>query len=123
MDRVGFLGLPGSGKTAWGDWEHFINYTNSLIPIASRPVANIMGLGATIAEIIIAICLLAGFKTKLAALGAALITLTFALCMILASGISAPFQYPVFVFTGGALLLSTLEQFKWSLDMYINKSS
>ncbi|WP_291143822.1 DoxX family protein [Flavobacterium sp. UBA7680] len=121
MDRIGLMGLPGSGKVAWGDWEHFIDYTNTLIPFASRSVANIFGLTATIAEVIIGICLIAGLKIKLAALGAALITATFAVFMIFASGIGAPFQYPVFVFTGGALLLSTLDNFKWSLDTYINK--
>ncbi|SEO19633.1 DoxX protein [Flavobacterium sp. CF108] len=121
MDRIGLMGLPGSGKAAWGDWEHFINYTNTLIPFASRSVANIFGLTATLAEVIIGICLITGLKIKLAALGAALITVTFAAFMIFASGIGAPFQYPVFVFTGGALLLSTIDNFKWSLDTYINK--
>jgi uncharacterized membrane protein YphA (DoxX/SURF4 family) len=121
MDRIGLMGPPGSGKAAWGDWEHFINYTNTLIPFASRAVANIFGFTATIAEVIIGICLITGLKIKLAAIGAALITVTFAVFMIFASGIGAPFQYPVFVFTGGALLLSTLDNFKWSLDNYINK--
>lgn len=121
MDRIGYMGAPGSGKVAWGDWEHFINYTNILLPFLNRTAANIMGSAATIAELAIGICLLIGFKIKLASIGAALITFTFAVCMIAASGIGAPFQYPVFVFTGAALVLSGLDNFKWSMDNYITK--
>lgn len=121
MDRMGYMGTPGSGKVAWGDWEHFVNYTNTLLPFLNRTLANIMGAGATIAEVIIGICLLFGFRIKLASIGAALITFTFAVCMIGASGIGAPFQYPVFVFTGAALVLSGLDNFKWSLDNYKTK--
>lgn len=121
MDRIGYLGANGSGKVSWGDWQHFIDYTNSLLPFINRTGANIMGSIATIAEVIIGICLFAGIKIKLASIGAALITFTFAVCMIGASGIGAPFQYPVFVFTGAALVLARLDNFKWSLDNYINE--
>ncbi|MNR64755.1 hypothetical protein D3C85_1875070 [compost metagenome] len=58
---------------------------------------------------------------RLAATAAAILTFIFAVCMIAASGIGAPFQYPVFVFTGAALVLAGLDNFKWSLDNYINK--
>jgi hypothetical protein len=35
--------------------------------------------------------------------------------------IGAPFSYPVFVFTGGALVLSGIDHYKWSIDNYIQK--
>lgn len=118
MDRLGLMGPYGSGKVTWGDWKHFIYYTNTLVPFASRPIANIMGLLATIAEAVFGICLVIGFRIKEAALGAGILTLAFGLCMAIFLGLSAPFSYPVFVFTGGALVLSGLDHYRWSIDNY-----
>ncbi|PKB17607.1 DoxX family membrane protein [Flavobacterium sp. 5] len=116
MDRIGWIDKPGSTKVAWGDWTHFIDYTNSLMPFLGRSAANVMGFTASLAEATIGICLLLGFKIKLASLGGALITLSFAICMMATQGIYAPFQYPVFVFTGACLVLSRLDNYKWSFD-------
>lgn len=116
MDRLGVFGGPGTPNVAWGDWSHFIDYTHTLMPFLSRSLANIMGLVATLAEGIFGICLILGFKTRLVATGSALLTAFFAVFMIISLGIAAPFNYPVFVFTGGALVLATLPSFKWSID-------
>jgi len=116
MDRLGFLGKLGTGMVNWGDWEHFINYTNSLVPYLSRPLANLFGYIATIAEALFGGCLLVGYKIRYAALGTAILTFIFAICMATSYGISAPFKYPVFVFTGAALTLSGLTSFRWSID-------
>ena len=122
MDRVGLLGPPGSGAS-WGDWKHFVDYTNTLIPFASRQVANVASIFATLGELIFGIMLIVGFRIKEAGLGAALLTLAFGLCMAIFLSISAPFNYPVFVFTGGALVLSGLDRHKWSIDDYLDKKS
>jgi uncharacterized membrane protein YphA (DoxX/SURF4 family) len=119
LDRLGFMGAPGSGKAAWGDWSHFVAYTHQLMPFTSLSTANIAGLIATIAEVILGICLIIGFKTKWMGLGAALITFTFAVFMIASLGLAAPFNYPVFVFTGAGLLLSTQHSFRWSIDALV----
>lgn len=120
LDRLGFMGAPGSAQVAWGDWQHFVDYTHTLIPFAGPGVAQAAALSATIAEVVLGLCLIAGFKTRWMGLGTAVITLTFALFMIASLGIGAPFQYPVFVFTGAGLLLSGQNTFKWSIDSYIN---
>ena len=86
MDRLGWLGAPGSGVVA------------------------------TIAEAVFAITLIIGLKTRQAALGAAILTLIFGRCMALFLGLAAPFNYPVFVFTGACLLLSGIPEYKWSID-------
>ena len=119
MDRLGILGAPGSPDVAWGNWENFTIYTNSLMPVLNKSMAGVMGLIATMAEIVFGICLILGFKTRLAAIGSALLTFTFAICMMLSSGIYAPFKYPVFVFTGGGLVLWGLNYYKWSIDAAI----
>lgn len=122
MDRLGLLGLPGSG-VAWGDWKHFVDYTNTLIPFASRQIANLMSIFATLAELVFGILLIVGFRIKEAALGAGILTLSFGLCMAIFLSISAPISYPVFVFTGGALVLSGLDHHEWSIDNYLKKRS
>ena len=115
MDRLGWLGAPGSG-VAWGDWANFTSYTNKILPFLSPGGASIMGMIATIAEAVFGICLIIGYKTWQAALGSAILTLIFGLCMAIFVNILAPFKYPVFVFTGAGLLLSCISEYKWSID-------
>jgi len=116
LDRFGYLGAPGSNSVAWGSWAVFVRYTNPLLPFLNETLAMVMAILATIAEIVFGVCLIIGYRIQLVAVGAALLTLTFGLCMAFFTGASAPFKYPVFVFTGGALLLSTLPAYRWSLD-------
>jgi uncharacterized membrane protein YphA (DoxX/SURF4 family) len=123
MDRLGWIGVHGSNEIAWGDWKHFIDYSNTLMPFLKRPVANIMGLVASICEAVFGICLIAGLKIKQIALGAAILTLSFGLCMAIFIDIRAPFAYPVFVFTGSALVLSGIGHYQWSIDEYIENKS
>ena len=121
FDRLGFMGPPGSAQAAWGDWKHFVAYTHILMPFTSLYVAHIAGLIATIAECILGVCLIVGYKVKWMGLGAAAITIIFAVFMIASSGIGAPFKYPVFVFTGAGLLLFTQHSFRWSVDEFLIK--
>lgn len=118
MDRLGMLGSFGSGAT-WGDWKHFVDYTNTLIPFASRQIANFIAYLVTIAEFIFSVALIVGFRIKTVSLGAAFLTLSFGLCMAIFLSIGAPFNYPVFVFTGAAFLLSDLDHYTFSVDNYI----
>lgn len=123
LDRLGVLGTPDSGKVAWGDWAHFVDYTHTLMPFLSRPLANWGALLATAAECLLAAGVIIGYKTKWMGLGSAAITLFFALPMMVFLGASAPFKYPVFVFTGAGLLLSVQDTFKWSIDALLAKKS
>jgi uncharacterized membrane protein YphA (DoxX/SURF4 family) len=120
-DRLGLRGPFGSPNVSWGDWNHFITYTNTLTPFLNHGLANIMGVIATLLEAIFGICLIIGFKMKQIALGAAILTFIFGLCMTFFIGLNAPFGYPVFVFTGAALVLSGIGHYKWSVDEYLNK--
>ena len=119
MDRLGWMGAPGSTGVAWGNWQHFVDYTQTLIPFLSRPLSNVMGTLATIAESTFGVFLILGLRIKQIALGAAILTLFFGICMAVFIGIEAPFGYPVFVFTGGALVLSGLGHYQWSIDNYL----
>ncbi len=123
MDRLGLRGPSGSPNVSWGDWKHFIIYTNTLMPFLNHFTANIIGAMATLAEAIFGICLIIGFKIKQVALGAGILTFIFGLCMAVFIGINAPFSYPVFVFTGAAFVLSGIGRYKWSIDEYLTKRS
>ena len=112
-DRIGWLGQAGQKGISWGNWENFAAYTNMLLPFLSRKAASAMGLLATVAEILIGVCLIIGYKTRVAAYGGFLLTLIFALCMAVFIGIKAPFNYSVFSDSAGSLLLAiTYESLK-----------
>lgn len=121
LDRLGLLGQPGVGNIEWGNWENFINYTATLMPIFDRPMVNVMGAIATIAELVISLCLIAGFKTRYAALGASLITLTFIVFMTLSVGIQKPINYGVFTASAAGFLLSFIPDYNYSLDNLLKK--
>ncbi|CAA9296015.1 MAG: hypothetical protein AVDCRST_MAG56-5032 [uncultured Cytophagales bacterium] len=123
LDRLGWLGLPGTGKVNWGDWLHFVDYTHSLVPFVSRPLAGALGGLATIAEIVFGICLIVGYQLRAAALGSAILTFIFGVCMAASAGIAAPFNYPVFVFTGAGLVLAERRTFSWSIDNLLEKKA
>jgi len=115
-DRIGWLGSAGQKGISWGNFENFAAYTNTLLPFLSRQMASVMALLATIAEILIGTCLIIGFKTRTAAYGGFLLTLIFALCMAVFTGIKAPFNYSVFSDSAGSLLLAFVPVYYWSLD-------
>ncbi|RYE27343.1 MAG: DoxX family protein [Sphingobacteriaceae bacterium] len=91
MDRFGWMGAPGATGVAWGDWKHFIDYSNTLMPYLNRPLSNIVGCTATGCEVVFGIFLIIGLKINDIALGAAFLTLGFGLCMSTFVRIGAPF--------------------------------
>jgi putative oxidoreductase len=109
LDRIGFIGQPGSANVSWGNWANFVTYANKLMPYLSTKMASFFGLVATICEALFGIMLIIGYKIKLAAFGSFVLTLIFALSMLLFVGYRAPFDYSVFVVSFSSLLLVTLQ--------------
>ncbi len=116
MDRLGWLGSPDSGKVAWGSWEKFVTYTNTLMPFLNRDITNVMAFIATSLEVIFGLCLIMGYKTRIVAVGGSILTMIFAISMAVFISPGAPLDYPVFVFSAANLLLATIASYKWSLD-------
>lgn len=117
---IGFLSAVFSRLGLWGEyssgWQNFIAYTgkvNSFAPKNSIPVIAIL---STVLETLFALMLLIGYKTRLAATGAAILTLLFALAMTYSFGVKDPLDYSVFVFSAAAFLLATMPQYRWSID-------
>lgn len=121
LDRLGFLGAPGTGNIEWGNWDNFIGYTSTLMPYLDRPATNLMGGIATGSEFLIAVCLIIGFKTRYAALGSCLITFTFILFMATSVGIQKPINFGVFTASAASFLLFRIDGYKWSIDKLLER--
>jgi putative oxidoreductase len=115
--RLGFWGIHSSG---WTSYLAYVKQVNSFAPAVSIPI---LAVGSTILETSFAILLLVGYKIRLAAIGSSFLALLFALAMTISFGVKEPLDYSVFAFSGAAFLLSTVEEFPWSLDkIFQNKN-
>jgi putative oxidoreductase len=108
--RLGLLGSYSSG------WESFLAYAEKVNSFAPKNCIATIAITATIAESVLAVLLLVGYQTRFALVGAAILTLLFALAMTYSFGVKDPLDYSVFAFSMGAFLLATMENYKWSLD-------
>jgi uncharacterized membrane protein YphA (DoxX/SURF4 family) len=115
-DRFGVWGKSGEPRVSWGDFAHFVAYTERLTSIAPQPLGPSMAWIATVAEIVLALALLVGWQTRTAAFLSGSLLLLFALAMALELGIKAPLDFSVFSAATGAFLLSALDRHKLSLD-------
>lgn len=120
-DRFGLWGAPGDPGVAWGNWDNFIAYTQTLNSFASKSVAGILGALATFFEILFGLLLIIGFKTRIVALGTSGLMLLFALSMAISVSIKAPFDYSVFTSSAAALLLSAIERTSFAFDNRFRK--
>jgi uncharacterized membrane protein YphA (DoxX/SURF4 family) len=120
-DRFGLWGAFGQPNVEWGNFSRFLEYTHTLNWYL--PAAMILPLGAiaTGAEICLGLLLLAGWRTRAAALLSGLLLLTFGVAMTLALGVKAPLNYAVLTGIGGALLLANCERFPFSVDELLSR--
>lgn len=115
-DRFGLWGAPGSNGVAWGNWENFVVYTQTLNPFASKSTAEILGAVATFFEILLSLLLIFGFKTRIAALGTTALMLVFSIAMAISVSVKAPFDYSVLTSAAAAFLLSTIGKTVFAAD-------
>lgn len=108
LDRFGIWGPPGAPNVAWGDWASFVAYTGTLNAFLPASLYAPLGWIATLAEVVLALWLLAGIRLRWAALGSAALLLVFALAMTVTLGIKAPLNYSVFTGAAAALALACL---------------
>lgn len=117
---TGFLSAVASRLGLWGKhssgWESFLVYTEKVNSFTSKSIIPAIAITATIAEILLALLLLIGCQTRLASVGASVLTFVFALAMTYSFGIKDPLDYSVFAFSMATFLLSTVDNYRWSLD-------
>ncbi len=117
-DRIGLL--P-TNIAVWGNWEAFIAYTQILNPWAPKALVSTLGTIVTVAEVVLALCLIIGFKTELAAKLSGYLLLAFALAMTFSVGIKVAFDYSVFTASAAAFALSLMKVKYFEVDRYIFK--
>ena len=104
------------------NWQKFIEYTAELNPWAPHSLAPYLGLAATVAEAGLGIALFVGFRERLAGTLSCLLLLTFAVSMIVGTGLKSPFDYSVFTASAASLTFAVIGRSAWSLDGLISKS-
>ncbi len=119
-DRWGLWGKPGSTGVSWGNWTNFVAYSNKLNFFVPESVGNLLAIGATLLELILAILLLIGYKLRLSALIAGVLLISFATVMTLSLGIKSTFDYSVWLGASACFLLRTAKSFPFSMDHYIS---
>ena len=121
LDRLGVWGPNGKPWVSWGDWQHFSAYAHEVMKFLPGGLAEILAVIATIVEISVGILLLPGLFTRQAAIAGGLLTACFAIAMAISGGITSPINYSVFTVSAASFLLSTLPEFRWSIDTLITK--
>src|SRR5688572_25664886 len=120
-DRLGFWGVPGDAGVAWGNWENFVSYSNSVNSFVSPGIGNILAVVATSLEIILPVLLLVGYKVRLTSLASGTLLLLFAIAMTISFGIKPSLDYSVWSGAAGCFLLSALPFYKYSIDNILSK--
>lgn len=118
-DRFGFWSKEVS---AWGNWDNFIAYTQSLNPWIPQSFIPFIGWSSTLLEMAFALCLIIGFKTSLIAKLSGWLLLIFALAMTFTRGIKPPLDYSVFAASAGAFGLSLIEEKFLEVDTLLKKN-
>lgn len=117
------LGMWSEAVSAWGNWGNFLAYTQAINPWLPATLIPTVAVLATGAEIVFALCLLAGFKTELFAKLSGFLLLLFALSMTFSVGIKKVFDFSVFAASGGAFALSLIKEKYLELDKLLHNST
>ena len=115
------FGLWGKEVSVWGNWDSFLDYTKIINPWLPVSLIPAIGVVATTAEILFALCLLVGYKTELFARLSGLLLLLFALSMTFSLGIKGALDFSVYSASAGAFALSLIKEKHWELDNLISK--
>lgn len=113
------FGLWGQEFSVWGNWESFLDYTQLLNPWFNQALIPTVGLLATLAEIGLALCLILGFRTELAAKLSGVLLLVFALSMTFSTGVKGALDYSVFTASAAAFALGHMREKYLELDLLI----
>jgi uncharacterized membrane protein YphA (DoxX/SURF4 family) len=106
-DRLGLWGGFGQPNVSWGSFARFVAYTATLNWFLPKAMIPALAIIATCAEILLGLCLIVGWQTRVAAWGAGILLTTFAITLAAALGFKAPLDFSVFSAAGGAFLLAS----------------
>lgn len=103
------FGLWGAEVSAWGNWNSFVEYTQLINPWVPNQIIGVVALAATSFEVLFALCLLVGFKTKFFAQLSGVLLLLFGLAMTFSTGIKGTLDYSVFTASAAAFALGSMD--------------
>lgn len=109
-DRFGWWGPPGSPGVVWGAWQPFLDYVALLNWFAPAALIPLLGWAATVAEVVLAVGLLVGWRLALVARLSGGLLLIFAVTMAVAFGPKPPLDYSVLAAAAAAFLLAALHE-------------
>lgn len=109
-DRFGMWGAAGTGNVAWGSFDAFLAYTGLLLPFLPAAMIPIFGWVATVAEVLIALGLLAGYQLRWIAIASAGLLFSFAAAMSLSLGWEPALSYSVWTACAASLVLACLPE-------------
>jgi uncharacterized membrane protein YphA (DoxX/SURF4 family) len=115
-DRFGIWGPEGAAGVAWGDFASFTAYAATINPWFPSAVMPAIAWIATLAEVALALLLVAGYRTRWAALGSGVLLLLFALGMTAGTGIKSAFDASVLAASAAGFLLAAETRFPVSVD-------
>lgn len=99
------FGWWGAG-VGYGSWANFVKYTaqvNGFMPGATIPF---LAVAATVAELLLGVALVVGFRLRWAALASAALLALFGVAMAISFGPKEPLDYSVFSACAAAMLLA-----------------
>ncbi len=110
------FGLWPQEISSWGNWDAFISYTAVLNPWFPQSLVPVVGIVATVAEVVLAFALIIGVKTELSAQISGYLLLLFGLSMAITGGIKGPLDYSVFSASAAAFSLGFIKVKYLELD-------
>ena len=110
------VGATQTPTVAWGDMQHFMPYVAQLNPWFPAAWIPLVGWIARIAEIVLGVWLLVGFRMRLAALSSGWLLVAFAAGMSAGPGVKTAFNASVFAAAAAAFLLAGARPDRWSVD-------
>src|ERR1700742_2629429 len=81
-DRFGLWGPYGAKNVSWGNFAHFVEYTDRVTSLFPSSLTVSFAWAATVSETLFGISLIAGFKVRMASFLSGLLLLLFAMGMV-----------------------------------------
>jgi len=107
-DRFGLWGHRVRQMSIGAHGSPFVNHTRLLTFYLPQSLAPITAIFATLAEAVLGVWLLVGWRTRIAAYASTALLLTFAFSMTLAVGVKSPLNYSTFTAAAAAFALAVL---------------
>ena len=109
-DRFGLWGPSGTRNVAWGDFQHFVQYTARLNPELPARVIRPLGVFVTVCEIAFGVALIAGVGVRIIGLLSGALLLAFAVGMSVGTGAKTALDASVFAASAASFLLASQVQ-------------